>query len=84
MPGTLVESRPPEGTQRTNIIWSAAAFDAFLAALDVPPGPNPGLERLTIKVPWRQYQPLVDMFDRPEQANDGLRDLFSRKAPWDK
>lgn len=23
------------------------------------------------------------LLDRPEQANDGLRDLFARKAPWD-
>jgi uncharacterized protein (DUF1778 family) len=30
-----------------------------------------------------QYQALMDLLDRPEQANDGLRDLFTRKAPWD-
>ena len=23
------------------------------------------------------------LLDRPEQANDGLRDLFARQAPWD-
>lgn len=30
-----------------------------------------------------QYQTLMDLLDRPEQDNEGLRDLFSRKAPWD-
>jgi uncharacterized protein (DUF1778 family) len=29
-----------------------------------------------------QYQALMDLLERPEQANDGLRDLFARKAPW--
>jgi uncharacterized protein (DUF1778 family) len=30
-----------------------------------------------------QYHALMDLLDRPVQDNDGLRDLFSRKAPWD-
>ncbi len=30
-----------------------------------------------------QYQALVDLLERPEQENDGLSDLFARKAPWD-
>lgn len=30
-----------------------------------------------------QYQALMDLLERPEQANGGLRDLFARKAPWD-
>jgi len=25
----------------------------------------------------------LDLLDRPEQTNEGLRDLFARKAPWD-
>jgi uncharacterized protein (DUF1778 family) len=25
----------------------------------------------------------MDLLDRPAQANEGLRDLFARKAPWD-
>jgi uncharacterized protein (DUF1778 family) len=25
---------------------------------------------------------LLELLDRPEQPNDGLCDLFSRKAPW--
>lgn len=29
-----------------------------------------------------QYQSLLDLLDRPEQDNHGLRDLFSRNAPW--
>ena len=27
---------------------------------------------------------LLDLLDRPEQDNDGLKDLFSRRAPWAK
>lgn len=30
-----------------------------------------------------QYQALMDLLERPEQPNHGLRDLFARKAPWD-
>ncbi|WP_123103070.1 DUF1778 domain-containing protein [Acidithiobacillus sulfuriphilus] len=30
-----------------------------------------------------QYQALLDMLERPEQANERLRDLFARKAPWE-
>ena len=30
-----------------------------------------------------QYQDLMALLDRAEQDNPGLRDLFSRKAPWD-
>ncbi len=29
-----------------------------------------------------QYQALMNLLEQPEQPNDGLRDLFSRKAPW--
>ncbi len=31
-----------------------------------------------------QYRALMDLLERPEQPNEGLRDLFSRKAPWEK
>ena len=27
---------------------------------------------------------LLDLLDRPEQDNEGLKDLFSRRAPWAK
>lgn len=30
-----------------------------------------------------QYQALMDLLEQPEQPNEGLRDLFARKAPWD-
>ena len=29
-----------------------------------------------------QAEALLDLFDRPEQDNAGLKDLFSRSAPW--
>ena len=31
-----------------------------------------------------QAQALLDLLDRPEQDNAGLRELFSRRAPWTK
>lgn len=30
-----------------------------------------------------QYQALMDLLERPEESNEGLRELFSRKAPWE-
>ena len=30
-----------------------------------------------------QYRELMALLDRPEQTNEGLRDLLSRPAPWD-
>lgn len=30
-----------------------------------------------------QYQALLNLLDQPEQVNDGVRELFSRPAPWD-
>lgn len=41
------------------------------------------LDQRLFMVSGNQYQALLDLLERPEQANDGLRDLFSRKAPWD-
>jgi len=29
-----------------------------------------------------QAQALLDLLDRPEQFNEGLHELFSRKTPW--
>ncbi len=29
-----------------------------------------------------QARALLDLLDRPEQGNAGLKDLFSRPAPW--
>ena len=41
------------------------------------------LDQRLFMVSEGQYQALMDLLDRPEQANPGLADLFSRKAPWD-
>ncbi|GHT93019.1 hypothetical protein FACS1894116_04190 [Betaproteobacteria bacterium] len=30
-----------------------------------------------------QYQAFVDLLEQVEQPNEGLRDLFSRRPPWD-
>ena len=42
------------------------------------------LNQRLFMVSGSQYQALIDLLERPVEANDGLRDLFSRKAPWDK
>lgn len=41
------------------------------------------LNQRLFMVSGSQYQALMDLLERPEQVNEGLRDLFSRKAPWD-
>lgn len=41
------------------------------------------LDQRLFMVSGSQYQALMDLLDRPAQDNDGLRDLFARKAPWD-
>ena len=41
------------------------------------------LDQRLFMVTGSQYQALMDLLERPEQANDGLRNLFARKAPWD-
>ncbi|MBU2830835.1 MULTISPECIES: DUF1778 domain-containing protein [Acidithiobacillus] len=41
------------------------------------------LDQRLFMVTGRQYQDLLDLLEQPEQVNGGLRDLFSRKAPWD-
>lgn len=41
------------------------------------------LDQRLFMVTGSQYQALMDLLDQPEQPNEGLRDLFSRKAPWD-
>ncbi len=42
------------------------------------------LDQRLFMVSASQYQALMDLLEQPEQASEGLRDLFSRKAPWDK
>lgn len=41
------------------------------------------LDQRLFMVSGRQYLALMDLLEQPEQPNEGLRDLFSRKAPWD-
>jgi uncharacterized protein (DUF1778 family) len=41
------------------------------------------LDQRFFMVTGNQYQTLLDLLDRPERANEGLRDLFARKAPWE-
>jgi uncharacterized protein (DUF1778 family) len=40
-------------------------------------------QRLFI-VSGSQYQALMNLLEQPERVNKGLRDLFSRTAPWEK
>lgn len=41
------------------------------------------LDQRLFMVSGGQYQALMELLERPEQANVGLQELFSRKAPWD-
>lgn len=41
------------------------------------------LDQRLFMVSGSQYQALMDLLERPVQPNEGVRDLFSRKAPWD-
>jgi uncharacterized protein (DUF1778 family) len=41
------------------------------------------LDQRLFMVTGNQYRALLDLLDQPEQPNDGLRELFSRQAPWD-
>ena len=41
------------------------------------------LDQRLFMVSGSQYQALMDLLERPGQANDGLADLFARKVPWD-
>ena len=42
------------------------------------------LDQRLFLVSGSQSQALLDLLDRPEQDNPGLKDLFSRRAPWNK
>ena len=42
------------------------------------------LDQRLFVVSGEQYQDLLDMLDQPVQDNQGLQDLFSRNAPWEK
>lgn len=41
------------------------------------------LDQRLFMVSGEQYRALMDLLDQPDQPNEGLRDLFSRKAPWE-
>ncbi|HQU80354.1 MAG TPA: DUF1778 domain-containing protein [Azonexus sp.] len=57
----------------TDFILDSACLAAEQTLLD---------QRLFV-VSGSQCQALMELLDRPAQPNEGLRDLFSRKAPWD-
>ena len=57
----------------TDFILDSACLAAEQTLLD---------QRLFV-VSGSQCQALMELLERPAQSNDGLRDLFSRKAPWD-
>lgn len=40
------------------------------------------LDQRLFLVTSSQSQALLSLLDRPEQDNSGLKDLFSRRAPW--
>ncbi|TXT26463.1 MAG: hypothetical protein FD131_4177 [Rhodocyclaceae bacterium] len=41
------------------------------------------LDQRLFLVSGGQCQALMELLERPAQVNEGLKDLFSRKAPWD-
>jgi len=41
------------------------------------------MDQRLFMVSGSQYHALMDLLERPEQANEGLANLFARKAPWD-
>jgi len=41
------------------------------------------LDQRLFTVSGSRYQNLLNLLDRPAEDNSGLRDLFSKPAPWD-
>jgi len=41
------------------------------------------LDQRLFMVSGNKYQALMELLDSPVQDNAGLRELFTRKAPWD-
>lgn len=41
------------------------------------------LDQRLFMVPSGRLESFMALLDRPEQANEGLHDLFERKAPWE-
>lgn len=42
------------------------------------------LDQRLFLVAGSQSRALLDLLDRPAQVNEGLQNLFSRPAPWDR
>lgn len=42
------------------------------------------IDQRLFMVSGKQYQALMELLEQPAQPSEGLRDLFSRQAPWDK
>ena len=42
------------------------------------------LDQRFFMVSGSQYQAMLNLLERPETPNDGLQDLFSRIAPWNR
>jgi uncharacterized protein (DUF1778 family) len=42
------------------------------------------LDQRIFMVSGKQYERFLTLLDRPAEDNVGLKDLFSRTAPWDK
>jgi uncharacterized protein (DUF1778 family) len=40
------------------------------------------LDQRLFMVSGSEYQALMDLLERPIEDNEGLRDLFARRAPW--
>lgn len=57
----------------TDFILDSACLAAEQALLD---------QRLFM-VSGGQFKTFMELLERPEQPNEGVADLFSRKAPWD-
>jgi uncharacterized protein (DUF1778 family) len=70
----LVLRRAAEVTHKslTDFILDSACLAAEQALLD---------QRLFM-VSGAKYQAFMDLLEQPEQPNQGVRDLFKRKAPW--
>lgn len=68
----LVIKTSPRKVPTAHILLDSACHAAEQTLLD---------QRLFM-VSGKQYQTLMDLLERPPQVNEGIRDLFSRKAPW--
>jgi uncharacterized protein (DUF1778 family) len=70
----LVLRRAAEAAHKslTDFILDSACLAAEQTLID---------QRLFV-VSGERYSALLDLLDQPEQPNQGLLDLFERKAPW--